>query len=146
MIDVCIRKELLFLDNRKNIVFANPKQTFYILRSSYSDFKGIRTRGVYGYWELATKQAKDVYIFESSIDLLSCVVMMANIGMEQPGIYVAMGGLKKRTIATRINTYHLCVDWDNAGNDFALKHPDMNRIAGSVGKHWNDELNSIQRK
>lgn len=153
LIDICIRKELLFLDDKKNIVFANPKQDFYILRSSYSDFKGIRTREVYGYWELSTKQADDVYIFESPIDLLSYVVMMAHIGMEKQGIYVAMGGLKKGTIERiqqdypqELYTYHLCVDWDNAGNDFALKYPDMNRITGSVGKDWNDELKGIKTK
>ncbi len=153
LIDICIRKELLFLDDRKNLVFANPKQDFYILRSTYSDFKGIRTREVYGYWELATKQADDVYIFESPIDLLSYVVMMAHIGMEQQGIYIAMGGLKRGTIEhiqqdypPELYTYHLCVDWDNAGNDFALKYPDMNRITGSVGKDWNDELKSIKAK
>ena len=153
LIDICIRKELLFLDDRKNIVFANPKQDFYILRSSYSDFKGIRTREVYGYWELVTKQADDVYIFESPIDLLSFIVIMAHIGMEKKGIYVAMGGLKKGTIERiqqdypqELYTYHLCVDWDNAGNEFALKYPDMNRITGSVGKDWNDELKNIKAK
>lgn len=151
LIDICIRKELLFLDDRKNIVFANPMQDFYILRSSYSDFKGIRTREYYGYWELATKQPVDVYIFESPIDLLSYLVIMAHKGIEDEGIYVAMGGLKKGTIERlkkdypqEIFTYHLCVDWDNAGNDFVCNYPDMNRITGNIGKDWNDELRALK--
>lgn len=153
LIDVCIRKELLFLDDRKNIVFANQKQAFYIVRSTYSDFKGIRTREVYGYWELATKKADDVYIFESPIDLLSYVVLMAHIGMERRGIYVAMGGLKKGTIERikqdyppELYNYYLCVDWDSAGNEFALNYPDMSRTAGTIGKDWNDELKSRKAK
>lgn len=147
LIDVCIRKEKLFLDDRKNMVFANPEQDFYILRSSYSDFKGIRTKEVYGYWELKTKQAKDVYVFESPIDLLSYIVIVAHTNVEQEGIFVAMGGLKKGTIERiqtdyppELYTYHICVDWDNAGNEFALKYPNMNRIAGNTGKDWNDVL------
>lgn len=151
LIDICVRKETLFLDDRLNIVFANPKQDFYILRSSYSDFKGIRTREVYGYWEMKTKQPADVFIFESPIDVLSYIVLMAHRGTEQEGIYIAMGGLKKGTVE-RIQRdypaesykYHLCVDWDHAGNEFTLQYPDMNRISGNIGKDWNDELKAVK--
>lgn len=151
LIDICIRKEALFLDDRLNIVFANPEQDFYILRSSYSDFKGIRTREVYGYWEMKTKQPADVFIFESPIDVLSYIVLMAHRGTEQEGIYIAMGGLKKGTVeriqrdyAPENYHYHLCVDWDSAGNEFVLKYPDMQRIKGTVGKDWNDELKVVK--
>ncbi len=151
LIDICIRKETLFLDDRLNIVFANPEQDFYILRSSYSDFKGIRTKEVYGYWEMKTKQPADVYIFESPIDVLSYIVLMAHRQTEKEGIYIAMGGLKKGTVE-RIQRdypaesykYHLCVDWDHAGNEFTLKYPDMHRIKGTVGKDWNDELKAVK--
>lgn len=144
LIDVCSRKEKLFLDDRKNLVFANPEQDFYILRSSYSDFKGIRSKEVYGYWKLETKNPKDIYVFESPIDLLSYIVLQA-YKKEKEGIFVAMGGLKKGTLERIFNDYpkykyHLCVDWDKAGNEFAEKYHDLDRIAGKSGKDWNDEL------
>lgn len=39
-----------------------------------------------------------MYVFESPIDLLSYIVIVAHTDMEQEGIFVAMGGLKKGTI------------------------------------------------
>lgn len=145
LINVCIQKEKLFLDDKKNLVFANPEQNFYILRSTYSEFKGIRSEEQYGYWILKTIETKDVYIYESPIDILSHIILKTKQGLDTKGIYIAMGGLKKGTIERIKNDYQdynyfLCIDWDNAGEIFAKNYPDFKRIKGMNGKDWNDEL------
>lgn len=137
-----VREEFIYMDKSYNIVFYNPIQEFCILRSSYTDWKGIRSASAYGFWQTGDGKTKDVYIFESPIDALS---YMTIYGTE--GTYIAMGGIKKGTmeqIQNSFSGYHffLCVDWDEAGDSFARSFPKIDRIRGSKGKDWNDELNN----
>lgn len=134
----------IYLDTMGNIVFCNTWEDFCILRSTYTDWKGIRTKVKYGYWEAGKGETNEIYIFESPIDALSFMTLYGDTGK-----YMAMGGLKKGTVDNIMlenqwgNTnFNLCVDWDEAGDKFAENYPEMNRIKGTKGKDWNDELNN----
>lgn len=141
LIGACIKDGFIYTDKRSNIVFYNPTQEFCILRSTYADWKGIRTLTKNGYWEAENGEEKEVYIFESPIDALSYMTLYG-----ASGTYVAMGGLKKGTVEEIVSDYrgyhyNLCVDWDAKGNQFAENFPEITRIKGTIGKDWNDELN-----
>lgn len=126
-----------------NIVFSNKPLGFYIVYGTYDKpYKKIVTRKENQYFCCTFESGRDVYLFESPIDAISFYELY-----HKSGYYVAMAGLKEKTVDNvelRFNpeeyTYHICVDWDKAGNEFALKYPELDRITGTVGKDWNDEL------
>lgn len=130
----------IYYDERGNIVFYNSEQDFCILRSTYADWKGVRSLKVNGYWEVIYESTKEVYVFEAPIDALSYMTLY-----KKPGIYIAMGGLKKETLKRIVREYSdrkitLCVDWDEAGNKFCKQFDKLERDTGTIGKDWNDEL------
>lgn len=141
IIEKYIYEGLIYCDEQFNVVFYNYCQEFCILMSTYNDdWKGIRSESVYGYWEVTNGNCKDVYIFESPVDALSYMTIY-----NRPGVYIAMGGLKKGTMEHIKQDYegyrlYMCVDWDDAGNQFSKNYEEVDRITGTIGKDWNDEL------
>ena len=80
-----------------------------------------------------------IYFCEAPIDAMSLCALSGT-----PGIYVSMAGLKDSTFQSMTEklggTPIICVDNDEAGDKFALRHSDIQRLTVPFGKDWNDTL------
>ncbi len=145
LIDDLIDNGCLYEDIAHHVVFANYVDEFFILKeTSKYKFNQIIRRKPHQFWYfIKGDKPKTVIVCESPIDAMSVYCLT-----HRDGVYCAMGGLKHKTLRTIMDEYQphwgyqylLGVDWDDKGNEFALKHPSIRRIFSNVGKDWNDVL------
>ena len=80
-----------------------------------------------------------IFFCEAPIDTMSLCALSGT-----PGVYVSMAGLKDSTFASITEKLGgkpiICVDNDEAGDIFAARHPDVQRMNIPYGKDWNDTL------
>ena len=80
-----------------------------------------------------------IFFCEAPIDTMSLCALSGT-----PGVYVSMAGLKDSTfnsITEKLGgTPIICVDNDEAGEIFAKRHSDVQRMNAPYGKDWNDTL------
>ena len=80
-----------------------------------------------------------IFFCEAPIDTMSLCALSGT-----PGVYVSMAGLKDSTfnsITEKLGgTPIICVDNDEAGEIFAKRHSDVQRMKAPYGKDWNDTL------
>jgi len=159
-----IRDRQLFQESRTgNAIFAMTNETGNIVGAevvgtlSFENirFKGIKadSAGGYGYAVGQKLYPRYILFFESAIDLLSFIAIMHNQKKSMTGcLLVSMAGLKPEVIRKSLQVFGksaatpvLCVDNDEAGNDFIvhcltqypatiIKQPDK------CFKDWNDQL------
>ena len=81
-----------------------------------------------------------LFFCESPIDAMSLCALKAT-----PGVYLSMAGCKPVTFESMTEKLGgkpvICVDNDDAGNRFAARYQNIERLIPSIGKDWNDELN-----
>ena len=80
-----------------------------------------------------------IFFCEAPIDTMSLCALSGT-----PGIYVSMAGCKDRTFTSVTEklggTPIICVDNDETGDAFAVRHSDVPRMVAPIGKDWNDTL------
>lgn len=152
-----VRQKKITQDLKGNAVFMAKDENGMTVgaelvgTSSEHRFKGVATGSSYGYgFEVCKGNPEHALFFESPIDLLSYLQTYQN--ELDNHLLVSMTGLKPGTVEETIKRYNisdnhtfLCVDNDNAGNEFVerlkQKHPEMHRIKTINGyKDWNEQL------
>lgn len=160
IIDDCIKKNILYTDNRGNCVFLNPETNFYFIRNCDIPVIKVPFRqscGGIGYWLYMTDETKEniekIYICESPIDCLSLCDLQ-----ERPPhtAYIAMLGLKPENAKKAIEDFknavpEIAVDWDKYGIKFHKEHfPEIKFLHAGKGyiketKDWNEMLQYVRR-
>lgn len=147
-----LMQKLLRQDERGNACFCqydNDRLTG-IEKHGTSTFKSFRiTEGRKGFF-LPLGEPETICIFESAIDLLSFLEMYRN--RLKAHLLVSMGGLNG--LATELRQQYpdakmfLCVDNDEAGNQFAnrLKSLNMQKFQTRNVKDWNELLKLHKNK
>ena len=151
IIEDFINEGLLYADFFKNCVFCNEGK-IYISRATSEDAVVPKTTSVsaennYFLHNYGGEFSDKIYVFESVIDLMSFLDYQG-----EPGYYVAMAGLKDGVIEkiekelnpNKDKEIILCVDWDDAGKEFASKHKQYKHYPKTEGyehcKDWNELL------
>ena len=145
---------MLYEDPRGNVVFANNKKGREIAISrgtvSYDSdpYKRIDTSESNNYWVFENQNVDTVYVCESPIDAIS----LYELREKGSGAYIAMGGVKDKTLQKIISDYPesqivIATDWDEKGEAFAQENknycskilrPDSEDMKNT--KDWNDIL------
>lgn len=153
-----IHEGLLYEDTRGNAVFVNQKKEREIAisrgTSTYAKepFKRIDTSESNNYWVFENQNVDTVYVCESPIDAIS----LYELNGQKFGAYVAMGGVKNKTLQKIISDYPhsqivIATDWDEKGEIFAKENrkycskilrPNSNDMKNT--KDWNDILRKIK--
>ena len=119
--DEFIRKGILFQDSRNNAVFLHYKDGVPCgaeLHGTAGRFKGVAPGTSGSHTEYVRGSPEKVYVFESSIDMMSFLELHRNINN---AAFAAMAGLKPTIVNDLIEKYSrviLCVDNDEAGDKF----------------------------
>lgn len=142
----------------RNIIFPmydeHKKAVGAEIHGSTTDgrYKGISRNSKYGYgYNIIFGEPKEIYFFESAIDLISFIDISKREGTSVANkIYVSMGGLKGNIIRHMSNLYDvtssifMCVDNDSAGMTFVEKmkqaYPSLTEMYPPTGKDWNEYL------
>lgn len=161
IIELLYKNELLYMDNKKNIIFEIRKENGVKCgeeiigtgkvkyRANTSDSKGftLTRRNVKDYPVI-----KNLYIFEGTIDMLSYIQMeMENINdkwKDENVRFLTLSGLREdilKNYLKDIENIYVCTDNDLAGENFYLnikdKYKDINFYREkSIGKDWNEDL------
>lgn len=151
-IQMLIDEDLLYQEGiHNNIVFANRNRDWGELRGTY-DKQGYSFHGVIrqcrgdGYWSFQTGDVpKKIYVCEAAIDAISLYEIHRKEEMDEPSIYVSIGGVMKQPAINRIKDEYslenivLSVDNDEAGEKCRERNPDLTYIL-PTHKDWNEDL------
>lgn len=125
--------------------FANNKEGFYILRNTQENGtqKMIINKYYGGFWfwcPVPETSGLKVYVCEAPIDALSLYEIK-----KETAVYASMGGLKDVALKQIQDNFSdneivIAVDNDTAGNDFYIRHSELERIVPNSCKDWNEVL------
>jgi hypothetical protein len=154
-----VHRRNLYQDVRGNCVFVTyegDKPIFASLRSTLTegtfrgDVAGSRKVG----WGRGLKANDSLYVFESPIDLMSCMTLQKQRGEDIDGVnYISVGGVSASPLIRcldknpSIRCAVICTDNDEAGEKFYLINKPLLEERGirvlrdrPCGKDWNEDL------
>lgn len=133
-----------------NIVFINKEKDWGEIRSTYdlnsTTFKHgiISNSRTDGFWWFRTAEHPiKAYICEAAIDALSLYEIQRTETINEPTLYISVGGAGKQRAIDRIKSHKLrtilAVDNDDAGEKCRRKNPELEALL-PVCKDWNEDL------
>lgn len=149
--------ELVKIDNKNNILFnikdKDENHIDYEIIGTVENKKYKRNLTHYGFNIVKAKNISDIdtlYVFESSIDLISYLELSKNNKIEFGNNirFLSISGLREdilKNYIDNIHKIHICTDNDLAGENFfnhiKEKYKDLEFFREkSINKDWNDDL------
>lgn len=135
-----------------NAVFINPERDYCEIRGTYTyaqkPFHGCRKTKPDRFWYILSHGKKPVtaYLCESAIDAISLFILHHREGLQDPAVYISIGGVSNQRTIDRVKKRMpavLSVDNDNAGKLCRERNPDIPSLV-PARKDWNEDLQAIK--
>lgn len=145
LVNDLLNKNLLFADKLNNCVFTNEQKTFAYVRGTHPEKRFVANKGMMDFFKVSnTDEPKQIFLFESAIDLLSYRTLNPN----EQGIFVSIQGsaMSNRLAELDLNQYQkvvCCFDNDDQGKKFDQKVKEIvptATVQKPVAKDFNDDL------
>lgn len=143
-----IREHLLYQDTPYgNAVFVSPDEDYCEIRGTGScPFHGCQKKKTDRFWYVMTdSKPKTAYVCEAAIDAVSLMLIHQAQGMNDPAVYVSIGGVANQRTIDRISKripVVLAVDNDPSGDSCRKRNPGLPILIPS-NKDWNDDLRKM---